>query len=147
LTAEKLEDRLNAAVVLVEMYRTIPRNTTDGSKETPLDGDLRQLLLKTILESDFDKYDNTPIGQMPRGYHEHNPVNLLGTLGISTHSPGFDEATAAIQAVHSPSGQPLQVYAITRLQFQVYIDSEACKQQVIKVNKSRLNLRVPEDAR
>jgi hypothetical protein len=115
LKAEKAEDRLNAAVVLIARYRNGPIGLAeDEVEQVPLAADENKLILKALAESDW-KYD-------PQG------VGLGGFYGL--YFLGIDETVGWKVPVAKPGEEFAET---TRKAFAAWLDGPGKDYRIKKV--------------
>ncbi|MCU0704889.1 MAG: hypothetical protein MUF18_13000 [Fimbriiglobus sp.] len=87
LKAEKPEDRIRAAFVLVNKYRQPP--AFDGKKyeETPIPAEETKLIFQALLEADWDEWDKPRLGGEIVDW-TRSPSNVIGRLQLYTGAPG-----------------------------------------------------------
>jgi len=125
LKTDVADDRLTASIILTMKYRSYPPNAPSGVEEVPIDAEVSKLLLATLLEQDFARYDVQPNGLTPPDYYERSPVNLVNSLGIQAGTPGFPQFIAVQGTYHTTFKALLKEY----------LESDAGKKFVVKTFK------------
>ena len=82
LKAEKAEDRLAAATTLISKYRAFPQNAPMGVDQVAIPAEETKLILKALVEADWDKYKTDPI---------MNPMNAISMIGIYQGTNGIGQ--------------------------------------------------------
>lgn len=87
LKAEKADDRMRAAYVLVMKYRRPPAYDGKQYEQKAIDAEEAKLIFKAIQDADWEMWDKP---QQPNEVRDYtlNPTNLLGQLQIYTGAPG-----------------------------------------------------------